>query len=277
MRYLSIGIIARDKFSLAASAVKSLVGELPSNSIIYLFDAGYPKPILDEVADLAASFDLPLIIVKTARFANTNHVWNQFVSIADSEYLMQLENDVTIGHDCIQNSLACLKDGRCDVAVPIVYENTKTEIGIPHFNPIKSDIRDLPDGGRVSILDRGRADIPPPAVPRLVKHLERHCFFMTTTSARRLGSLDEQMYCRTDYDMSIQCHAADLILKISNGSVTFFQCPDMKFDRDFFGYRWNIERVAFANARLISKWRLQGFKTTITHAFDARKFLEISK
>ena len=60
MRELSIAIIARDKFSRAVDSVRSLIGELPSDSLVYLFDAGYPKAILDEILGLSNDYKLPL-------------------------------------------------------------------------------------------------------------------------------------------------------------------------------------------------------------------------
>lgn len=275
MRELSIAIIARDKFSRVAESVRSLIGELPSNSIVYLFDPGYPKSILNEIHNLTENYALPLVIVGTERFANVNLVWNQFVEISDSQYLMCLENDVVVNPECIKNTLASVVSGECDIAVPVVLENKIDQLNIPHFNPRTSDIVRLENGNIQSILDRGRADAEPMPTPRAVKHLERHCFIFIKDAARRLGLLDTQMYCRTDYDMSIQCHINGLVIRIpAASSVTFTQYPkDIEIDREFFDFRWNVDRVAFANARLISKWHLEGFKTTITHAYEARKYL----
>lgn len=279
MRELSVAIIARDKFSRVVDSVRSLIGELPPLSLVYLFDAGYPKAILDEIQILANSHELPLLVVGTEKYANTNLVWNQFVSISDSKYLMCLENDVIVNPECIRNTIAALSTGECDVAVPVVFENKVDMVNIPHFNPQSSDIIHLNNGRIQSILDRGRADEAPMPVPRTVKHLERHCFALTMSAADRLGLLDTQMYCRTDYDMSIQCHVNGLVIRIpSAASVTFTQFPKhIETDREFFDFRWNIDRVAFANARLISKWNLEGFKTTITHAYEARKSLSNSE
>jgi hypothetical protein len=46
-------------------------------------------------------------------------------------------------------------------------------------------------------------------------------------------------------------------IAIVDASVLFTQARDLAMDRDFLDCRWNIERVAFANERLISKRQLR--------------------
>ncbi|MHB0929636.1 MAG: hypothetical protein ACYC3W_12170 [Candidatus Nanopelagicales bacterium] len=273
MHQLDIAIIARDKFSLVNNTLLSLVTELLPDTKVYLFDSGYPQAILQKSCKIAEAYGINLNIIQTERFANTNLVWNQFCRIATASFQMCLENDVVLTSGCIANTLNCLIEDRCDIAVPVVIENKLKQICVPHFNPVFSDIVDLPDGSIESILNRGRSDEAPMPVPRTIKHLERHCFIITNSAAKKLGDLDEQMYCRTDYDMSIQAHVAGLVIRMPRASVIFTQYPELAIDHQFFNYRWNIGRVAFANARLITKWKLKGFKTTIAHAYEARKQL----
>lgn len=275
MHELCVAVIARDKFSRAIDSVRSLVGKLPHDSHIYVFDSGYPKDIINEIICVCNNHGLPLSFVEVERFANTNLVWNQFVGIADSRFLMCLENDVIVSNGCIASAISLIDTGRYDIAVPVVFENTLDDVEIPHFNPQTSDIIEL-SGNRIrSILDRGRTNNVHIPLPRIVKHLERHCFIISSQAASKLGKLDIEMYCRTDYDMSIQCFKAGLVIGIpENGHVVFTQYPKgIEIDRDFFDHRWNLDRVEFANRRLISKWNLDGFKTTIHHAHNARKIL----
>jgi hypothetical protein len=274
MGELAIAIIARDKFSRVKYSLESVVAQLPKNSKLFLFDSGYPSTLIDELKAIAGNVRFE--VIETEQFANTNLVWNQIVSIANAKILARLENDTEMSPGCIAESLNILNEAGRGIAVPVVLENKDGLIGGLHFNPRRSEINSLPDGSIESILDRGRLGDEQMPTPRTIKHLERHCFFVTKSAVDMLGTLDERMYCRTDYDISIAAHVAGIPIIIPNTYVTFTQTPNMDLDRDFFDYRWNLDRVAFANARLIEKWNLKGFKTTITHAYEARKQLESS-
>jgi hypothetical protein len=271
--YLSIALIARDKFSGAARSLRSACEDLPPDSEIVVFDSGYPAVLREELAAIAANSGVPVVWRGTERFANTNLVWNQFVATTTAQHLMCLENDVALLPGCSMELLGLVASEFCDVAVPVVHEG---EVGVPHFDPVSSEFVDL-DGDQVrsDLLRRPKGDQVAPGVRRRVSHLERHCFLMSRSSAERLGRLDEQMYCRTDLDISLSCRQAGLSVGVTpKAGVVFRRAPDLAVDRDFFDYRWNLERVAFANSRLIEKWHLVGYKTTINHAHRIRALLD---
>ena len=50
--FLSIGLIARDKFSGAATALAAAVADLPPNSEVVVLDAGYPAALADRLREL---------------------------------------------------------------------------------------------------------------------------------------------------------------------------------------------------------------------------------
>lgn len=268
VRLLSVALIGRDKFSTVVASLDALLADLPPNSDVKIFDPGYPPSILDKIRSLSRLSCHPISIFPTTRFANTNYVWNQFVSVANGKYLLNLENDVIVQNGCIGDCIDAIETGFCDIAVPKVFEEFQSNV---HYNPTVSEIIDVEGGGILSKLDRGRDAVVPIAGGRKVKHLERHCFIMSKTTAKRLGTLDEQMYCRTDYDMSFACHRSGIVIGIPPiASVTLSSKLNSEIDREFYEFRWDANRVALANRRLIDKWKLVGFKTTIHHVDEAR-------
>jgi hypothetical protein len=271
--YLSIALIARDKFSGAPRALRSVCEDLPPHGEIVVFDSGCPAVVRKEMSAIAAGCDAAVRWEQTERFANTNAVWNQFVSGSRGQYLMCLENDVALLPGCSAELLTMAASGYCDVAVPVVHEG---EMGVAHFDPVVSELVDLGGGNvRSELLRRPKGDAVSPGIRRHAAHLERHCFLMSRESALRLGTLDELMYCRTDLDISLACRAAGLIIGITpRADVVFRRLPELEIDREFFDHRWNLERVASANARLIKKWKLVGYKTTINHAYRIRALLD---
>lgn len=268
---MSVALIARDKFSPIVESFSALCQSLPKESEIIIFDSGYPDFLVEKIQSIIIQSSVKASVVKTQEFANTNYVWNQFTSMVDSRILMCLENDVLISKECIEACIEIIEDKLYDVIVPIVYEK---EIGCVHFDPNISEIIEI-EGGIESRLDRGRVNGHQFSNNRQIKHLERHCFLMSRDTSTKIGELDEQMYCRTDHDLSLTCHVKDVSIGITSKAFIILQPePDLSIDREFWNYRWNIERVAFAHNRLIEKWSLIGFKKTIDHAYEARKYLD---
>ena len=198
--YLSIGIIARDKFSTVPSTLESLYENLPSNIIteILIFDSGYPTSIIDKIKNIKERNRIvKLKIINIAKFSNTNYVWNKFVSITNSNYLMCIENDVFITPHCIEYCINAITRKFCEVAVPVVFEGT---LGKPHFDPVVSEITGSKRKGFYSkLVRRPKNGLYSPKTDRKVAHLERHCFLMSKESAHKLGKLDELMYCRYEF------------------------------------------------------------------------------
>ena len=267
---LGIALIARDKFSHAVESLMSIINTVDDSAMVYVFDSGYPVHIKEELSRIIKKSNKEVSITPTSKYANTNTVWNQFVKGAEScEYLMCVENDVILGSDCINGIMDSLTQKKNNVFVPIVYE---TVFSNPHFNPTISKISRRDDGKIESMLDRGREDKI--LGGRQINHLERHCFAMSMETAMSLGQLDEQMWDRTDYDMSISCFVKEITIEIQKtGYVIFKPDPYLLIDRDFMDYRWNIDQVQKANDWLIEKWKLHGFKTTINHAHTIREMI----
>lgn len=225
--FLSVGLVARDKFSGAPTALAAALADLPPNSEIVVFDAGYPAELADR---LRAQGGDRVRWQATQRHANTNLVWNQFVATTHSRHLMCVENDVELRPGATAELLAMLASGYCDVAVPVVHED---RVGNPHFDPAPTGVR------------------------RTVTQLERHCFAATRATALRLGALDEQMLCRTDLDLGLTLQLHGLTVGVTPyAEAVFRRDQDPAVDREFFEHRWDLARVAAANERVRAKWRI---------------------
>jgi hypothetical protein len=226
--FLSIGLIARDKFSGAPTALAAALADLPPNSEIVVFDAGYPAAVAERLHEFGGD---RIRWQATERHANTNVVWNQFVATNQAEYLLCVENDVELRPGATAELVAMLASGYCDVAVPVVHED---EVGNPHFDPAPTGVR------------------------RIVTHLERHCFAMSRATAGRLGELDEQMWCRTDLDLGLTLQLLGLAVGVTpNATAVFRRHQDPAVDRDFYDRRWDLARVAAANERVRAKWLIE--------------------
>lgn len=266
---LSVAFIPRDKYSKSPDSLKSLLDELPVPSQVVIFDTGYPRHVMDQLLITVHKLRSQHIveIVDVGKFINTNKLWNMFVEMAKSDRMMCLENDVVLISGCIDNILNALDSDMGDIIVPTVYEES---FGNPHFNPSVSEIIRIKDGMLRSFLDRGRHDEVPLSDGRIIKHLERHCFFIKRSTAEILGKFDEEMHCRTDIDISLSAFKLDLSIYMPERCyVIFHSKPSATIDSEIFLKRWDAELVRLSQERLIEKHKLYRFKNSIDHVHKA--------
>jgi hypothetical protein len=270
--YLSVALIPRDKYSTSERVLDAIAQEVRPDGEIVVFDNGYPAEVRARLESIACSIAAPVRFIAAPRFANVNALWNRFVTSSPAEVLVCLENDVIPRANCLASVDEAIHANLADVVVPVIFE----EDGIAlHFDPPRSEITECEGGVRSELVRRPKDGLKSPSVDRVIAHLERHCFGMRAATAQRLGALDEEMYCRTDIDMSMACRSAGLSIGITaSGEAVLQRAIDLSIDRELFDFRWRLDRVSEANARLIDKWSLVGYKTTINHAHRLRQWLE---
>lgn len=270
---LSVAFMPRDKYSIAIRSLESLVGQLPVPSQVVIFDTGYPEIVMDQLKEIVDCLEKDHIVnvITTNGFLNTNTLWNKFLLISESENLMCLENDVVVLPDCISYCLDNLESKKGHFIVPSVYEGSLKEI---HFNPSVTQIIRLKGDMVRSYLDRGRRDENPMKNGRKINHIERHCFFTTKTIADLIGDFDEEMHCRTDFDLCLVAFKLNLDIYMPEpdlAGVVFHPKPNSDIDRDIFLKRWDVEKVRYSQNRLVEKHKLYRFKTSIEHVEEARE------
>jgi hypothetical protein len=264
-RDLSICVLTRDKFSTAPATVAALLVELPAAEVL-IVDIGYPDSIRAELQASAMRVNW----ITAPRYANTNVALNRAVAAATREFVLVVENDVSIDAATVPELKAVVAAGY-DIAVPVVLESD----GSTHFDPPLSRIEDEPAGVRSILVRRPDAEHARIGNTRRVAHLEKHCFLLPANSARRLGPLDEETQCRTDVDLSMQCRQAGLRIGMSPvAHVRLRSDLDLAIDRELFAYRWDLDITARANERLISKWRLIEYSSSLRFAKKMQERLE---
>jgi hypothetical protein len=275
MPAIDVGLIARDKFSATPDALEALLQDLPTGTAIHLIDIGYPLDLLGALIDRAAGAGVALHRVPAPRFANTNTAWNRFVAATSGDVLVCVENDVRVQPGMLTELAEELARDRFDVVTPAVYEGAVGSAGKIHFDPPVSAFRAVDGRVRSELVRR-----PKPAHPRVdgirrIDHVEKHCYALSRTAAERLGPLDEEMHCRTDLDLSLTCRARDLRIGIvPSVGAAFRKQPTMPADAELFAHRWSVEDAQRANERLVAKWRLVDYKSSVEFVHEMRRYLE---
>ncbi|WP_416955689.1 hypothetical protein [Streptomyces sp. Agncl-13] len=269
----AVCLIARDKFSEAPAALAAVYADLPARTSVTIVDCGYPPELLDRMVRSAPAPLPPPRVVSCPRFANTNTAWNAFVASTTASVLICVENDVSVRPGCLPGLVEGLADGRFDVVTPVIHQG---RLGDVHFDPPVSELVDQPDGALLSrLVRRPKPDHPRVPGTRSIAHVEKHCYAMTRAAAQRLGELDELMHCRTDLELSLSCRSAGLRIGILPAlDAVFRKEPTVPDDVEVFTHRWNVERAGAANDRLVKKWRLTRYKSSVEFVGEMLELLE---
>jgi len=271
-RPISAGLIVRDKFSTGPLAAAALADELPQGSELVLVDPGYPEELLEKIESVATGRGLNLRRVPSALSDSTNRSWNLFVEASSRPTLLAVENDVTLQPGGIHRLLAALDCGEFDIVVPVIYENNAATI---HFDPPISRIEELPDGTRRSgLVRRPKPGYSRVAEVRRISHLEKHCFAMARRTADLLGPIDENMHCRTDIDLSLLCHVVGVRIGIvPEAGAVLHTALAVDVDEAAFRARWDLDAARRANARLVAKWNLVDYQSSVPFVLEMEERL----
>lgn len=273
---LGIVFLARDRFSTAEFSLQAVLSDAASSgakSHVYLADPGYSAENMKCLREVAQANEAEATFIDVGKYANTNHAWNEVYRNIAEDRVLCLENDVNVLPGCLDALLHLMASERkYQIFAPAVYE---PDGATPHFRPTVASIDQLKGGGIRVALDRGRSEKgDAEGATRPIGIFERHCFLMSRASALALGDWDELMFCRTDLDLSLSCHAANLHVALVESAAVQLSGEALKReDVDFYDYRWNEHRVTRSNERLIAKWHLIGYKRTVNHVKDSRRRL----
>jgi hypothetical protein len=271
MTTTDVGLVARDKFSELPVAVSALLEDLPEDVTVHVVDCGYPEDLIAQAQARAARHGAALEIVGVPKFANTNVAWNALVAATSGDVLVCVESDVSVQPGCVAGLIAAVESGEFDVVTPTVCEGNLEHI---HFDPPVSVFLDVEDGIVSELVRRPKVDHPRVAGTRRVAHVEKHTYAMSRVTARRLGKLDEQMHCRTDLDLSLTCRSRNLSIGIiPECRVVFRKAPSMPVDASLFAHRWDVPDAHRANERLVAKWGLRSYKSSVEFVHEMRTYL----
>jgi len=273
---LGIIFLARDRYSTAEFSLQAVLSDAARSGAkphVYIADPGYSAEHVSSLHDIALANDADATFIDVGKYATTNHAWNEVYRGIAEERVLCLENDVNMQPGCLGILLPLIaSEKKYQIFAPAVYEPDGVT---PHFRPTVASIDRLAGSGTRVELDRGRSEKgDSEGVTRPIDIFERHCFLMSRASALAIGDWDELMFCRTDLDLSLACHAAGLHAALVEAATVQLSGEGLEQeDVAFYDYRWNEHRVMRSNERLIAKWQLIGYKRTVNHVKDSRKRL----
>lgn len=123
---------------------------------------------------------------------------------------------------------------------------------------------------RTSSLESDRT-----AARRSIELIETHCILFRNEVLRRIGQFDEAVeQSRQEIDLDLGLHHAGVRCVFEpKARVTFSPPPPIyPEERDYYLFKWDVERARRSHARIKEKWNLVGVPTSIPFV-EARRHL----
>jgi len=267
---VTIGFVAKEKFSLAAQALETLFlnTTIPFNLLV--IDAHTP-PRYRAAMDRVLRGRDNVRVVSVDHHLQPNQAKNLAVREARDDYVCLLENDSFVPYGWLETMLdACLTYPAGCVVFPELFEGPTKDLYL-HADPALGTIRTWQEDGKTM-----REIVADPAIRhryrdrsrRIVETTEAHIYLFHKSVMERIGYLDESITTREHIDLSLQLHAAGIPI-VLEGSVqaNFYQAPPVEpEERAFFRWVWNVREAQRSNDYLVAKWNLVNFLGTVGYA-----------
>lgn len=265
-------IPAREKLSRVHDCLDAVLENTGGDFHVYLVEVGYSGELLASL-ERRARESAALSIVRGGHGpVLSNAAINLALAATDEPFVCVVENDVVVGPDYWTPMREMLAGGEYDLVSPVIWDGHTGQI---HFDPPVSHLEPTAEGGYHSDLIRrpkeGFARVPG---RRPTHHIEKHSFAATRAAVDRLAPLDEAVLTRTDMDLSLT--AFDLGLRAGicpDSNVAFYGPPVDDVDREFFAYRWNVDRAKAANEHVVRKWKLQTPRNYLDFVYEMAEFV----
>lgn len=251
-RRVTIGWFPRERFSVAAESLRSLIEHTPACRLI-IVDCDTPPKYLDEVK--TALGDRPAEIVSTGRHILPSAARNLVIGMTTTEYVALVENDVLFAPGWLETLVAACDEEAADVASPILFEGREQK---EHFDKKLGHIRP-------SVSQPGKFEITPLTRPRnsctertVVDFVEQHCLVFRMRAFERTGGFNE-LNTRDDIDLGMALHVAGCRAVLEPAVKVNFVGPSWRPADDelpFFRFRWDLEGARRNRDEIRDRWNL---------------------
>jgi GT2 family glycosyltransferase len=276
MRDITVGVVARDRFSTAKRCLSRLLKATPEPFRLVIVDAGAPKHYRRQM-ERAVAKRPNVEFLTTDRYINPNAAKNWVVrETRGTEFLALIENDNLVSPGWLSALIrACDEDG-AEVARPMLFER-RLGYEFPHFDRRWEDIEtvDTPEGPGIRFRARATpltADIG--AARRRTHVLEVHCVLYRESVFDKIGEFDERINTRQELDVALQLYAANVPIVFEPAAeVTYISPPPVRRDeRAFYNFRWNVDEAVRSHELINQKWNVVNLPRSVDFVINRQRF-----
>jgi GT2 family glycosyltransferase len=277
---LTIGIVPRERFSVAARSLKALFQYTDLDFELVVVDNCAPPRYWSEIERVLAG--RPNVrIIRTESILMPGPCKELIANLTTTDLTCFLENDVFVTRNWLAHLLAAMVEHPAEVVVPMVMEGSPHKIhadmNMGHFDFQKNDEGTALDIVPIEIthqfLDSGslaELDVA-----------ETHCMLFRTEVLHRLKPFAEALNTREFIDTCLTLHRAGIPIILQPASrVIFTTPPPVESDElAFFQEKWNYELAAQSHQRIRDKWNLVSIPESLAfirerqHRINRRRWL----
>jgi len=267
---VTIGFVAKEKFSLAARALETLLRNTPAPFQLVIVDCNVPRRYRVEMERvLRGRSDVSVISVD--RYLQPNQSKNLVIRNAEHELIALVENDTFVPPGWLEAMRDALEEyrGEC-VVFPGLFEGS-IEDGRLHMDGKLGRIEKWTEDGvvvREILPDPGMALRYRDRSRRIIGATEIHVFLAHRRILERIGLLDENLTTREHFDLSLQLHEGGIPIVLEGAvQAIFYQAPPVHLDEwPFWYFVWSPAKAARTNAYLVKKWNLVNYPSSLGYA-----------
>ncbi|MDP9022041.1 MAG: glycosyltransferase [Actinomycetota bacterium] len=259
MASVAVGVVPRERFSMAAQVLERLLACTPENFELVVVDAGTPAPFRAEM-DRVLRGRPSVVRPTTDEILLPNEARNLVIDNTDADWICFLENDVLVEPGWLSKLLAACEEEAAAAAVPLIVDRFGPFEKV-HFDDRLHTITtvDTPDGTGLRIEPRPDSnESDRGATRRRVDFIETHCMLLSCRALERTGLFDPSITAQEEVDVSLALHAHGLPAVLEPAAVvTFYPPPPVHpEEREFYLRKWDPESYARDYRRVAERWRL---------------------
>lgn len=268
MASLTVGFIPREKFSVAeASLARLLASDLRFQ--LLLVDPDIPEPYRSRLLGLIEGRG-DATVLKAPRHSTTFAMANACLEVCDTDYFGWVENDILLERDALGLLRSACEEMPADVAVPTIierfeqFERLHFDEYLGFFEPVSAST-----SGQLRMVPRDFSGVFDVDAPRSrLDMLETHCVLFRAPVARSIYPFDAQLALSEEVDLSLALRKVGARIVVEpRCRVVFVAAPLVEAEeREFFGFRWNLERGVGSQLRITQKWGLVNIQEALDFA-----------
>lgn len=261
MPSVTIGFTPRERFSLAAESLESIFEHTRIPFRLIVVDCNMPSRYRAEM-DRVLEGRENVTIIERDHFLLPNASRNLVIKETDpdADFLCLIENDVIVKDGWLTALIDACEQHPADVAVPLIIEGPVSSARI-HFDDRLGGVRevDTPEGKKWEILPREVARHHDRGTERrTIQFMEQHCFLFRRNVFDRIDLFDEELNQRDEIDISLRLFHAGVPIVFEPKSEIHYLVPypPEEDDKEYFFFKWDLDRGAMSFERLRKKWNL---------------------
>lgn len=267
MNPVTIGFAPRERFSLAAESLQSILENTRVPFELVVVNCAIPDRYWRPMQELLRG-RRDVKVLEHDRFLLPNQAKNRILSEASGEWLCLIENDNLVPAGWLQTLIRACEEHPADVGIPLIMEGRPGKARV-HFDDglgFVDTVETTAGPKRIVRHRRIPKEQSPGAVRRTEEFMETHCLLFRRPVFDRIGPFDEKINTSEEVDLSLAIREAGLRAVFEPACVIHYVLPSFPLepeDRDYFALKWDVEQARSSHRHIQQKWDLASFPQTI--------------